>query len=83
MEKIPKIFLRDIAKSLVFVSGLSTDFEALEDTDDILSHEEKKIIIEELQRFCLKGLSDISKKYGDIPWTSTRDIVLQIAYESE
>ncbi|MCO6149072.1 hypothetical protein [Flavobacterium sp. NRK1] len=73
------IFFKDTAKALVFTSGLAFDGFALDDSG--LSEQEIDELIEEIEKFCKKGLSILEKKYGMIPITSATDIVDKIIYE--
>lgn len=72
-------FIKDTAKALVFVSGMAFDGFAFEDLD--LTGDEINEITKEIQKFCERGLKTLEKKYGDIPTTSTTDIIKHIMFE--
>ena len=80
---IPKTFLIDIAKAIVFSTGSITDSFVFDDSEDLLDEEEQKIVIEEIQKFCSKELLKLENKHGYIPTGSTQGIILAIAYEKE
>ena len=72
-------YVKDTAKALVFVSGINFDMFAFEDLE--LTPEEENEITEEIKKFCERGLKALSLKYGDIPRSSTTEIVEHIMFE--
>lgn len=71
--------IKDTAKALVLVSGMGFDGSAFEDLD--LTQDEINEITKEIEKFCERGLKVLAKKYGDIPTTSTTEIVEHIMFE--
>jgi hypothetical protein len=72
-------FVKDTAKAMVLVSGLAFDGEAVETLD--LNEDEVQELMDEIQKFCKKGLAILDKKYGTIPRTSSDEIISHIMFE--
>ena len=73
------IHVKNAAKALVYVSGMAFDGEAFEGLD--LTDDEMTEIVNEINKFCEKGLKILAKEYGDIPTTSTTEIIEHIIFE--
>lgn len=72
---------RDIAISLIAVSGLNFDGEAFDGCEDLINDNDMRKIIEEIQLQCKKMINKIEDKYDITVKCTTYEIVDQIMYE--